>query len=123
MSTRNRNVIVLVFLALLASCATSKRAAIDTGFTALNSLRDGFVAWDKEHQAQIVDKATSLEDGKAKLAAYREARVKVSNAFIAAYNSFSLAAIDVDNDETYNEAKKAVRALVDAYNALLRGDK
>ena len=124
MSTRNRSVILFVFFAMLASCGgpALRQKAIDTGFTGLNALRDGFVTWDKEHQEQIVDKATSLDDGKAKLASYRVARAKVSEAFMTAYAALNLAAINPNDDNFYEAARRAIKDLVAAFDEL-RGAK
>ena len=72
----------------------AKERALRSSLTALNAARDGFVAWDKDHQQKIVEEATSLEDGKSKLAAYRAKREPVTQGFVVAYSAIAAAALD-----------------------------
>lgn len=67
---------------------TTIRAALITADVA----RDGFVSYDAAKQSAIVNAATSLDDGRAKLAAYRDARAKVADAFTTAYRAIAAAA-------------------------------
>jgi hypothetical protein len=88
--------LILVLLLALPACPgpDSKQKALQTSLTALNAARDGFVAWDKSHQQKIVDGATSLEQGKAALAAYRAKREPVEQGFVVAYSALAVAALE-----------------------------
>jgi hypothetical protein len=66
--------------------------------TTLNAARDGFTAWDDDHQHLIVTQATSLEQGKADLDAYRKKREPVIRAFELAYKTLATAALAPSTD-------------------------
>lgn len=85
--------VLLAATTLLACGASTRQKAIDTGLASLNAARDGFVTFDALHQEQIVAKATTLEEGKAQLAAWREKRKRVVDAFVIAYRALSTAAL------------------------------
>jgi hypothetical protein len=94
-----KRVSVVLLLGLLTSCAgNSRQQALTTALTTLNAMRDALVAFDEPHQAQIVAAAKSLEDGKAKLAAYRANRDHVAAALLTAYSALALAAADSSGD-------------------------
>lgn len=85
---------VLVLVA--ASCGGPNQLAraergLAASFQAVNAARDGFSTWSKAEQDRIVEGATSLEDGKVKLAEHRKRREAVFRAFGAAYISIGLA--------------------------------
>ena len=88
--------LILAFLLALSACPgpDAKQKALQTSLTALNAARDGFVVWDKNHQQKIVDEATSLEQGKAALAAYRAKRAPVEQGFVVAYSALATAALE-----------------------------
>jgi hypothetical protein len=88
--------LILVFLLALPACPgpDAKQKALQTSLTALNAAREGFVAWDKNHQQKIVDDATSLDQGKAALAAYRTKRAPVEQGFVVAYSALAVAALE-----------------------------
>jgi hypothetical protein len=85
---------VMAFLLSACPGPDAKQKALQTSLTALNAARDGFLAWDKNHQQKIVDEATSLEAGKAALAAYRAKREPVTQAFVVAYSALAVAALE-----------------------------
>jgi hypothetical protein len=94
-STAYAPLILAVFLALPACPGPdAKQKALQTSLTALNAARDGFVVWDKHHQEKIVENATSLEQGKAALAAYRAKRAPVEQGFVIAYSALAVAALE-----------------------------
>jgi hypothetical protein len=94
-STAYAPLILAVFLALPACPGPdAKQKALQTSLTALNAARDGFVAWDKQHQEKIVENATSLEQGKAALATYRAKRAPVEQGFVVAYSALAAAALE-----------------------------
>jgi hypothetical protein len=122
-----RTIPVLIVLAALTACGPRSdgpaidqtRLGLQTALTATNAARDAFVAWDKDHQARIVEEATSLDDGKAKLAAYRMQRADVSATFVLAYSAIAgaataLALADTERDtaQLVTMAREALVAVV-----------
>lgn len=88
-----RNSLLLVMV-LLAGCGVSARQkAIDVSYTTLKAAQAAFVVWDADHQQSIVEHATSLEDGKVKLAAYREKQAKIMLSFSTAWSALAAASL------------------------------
>lgn len=101
-----------VVLGAAPGCGASQRTnAIHASVIAVDAARDGFVAYDAAHQHQIVDQATSLETGRADLAAYRAKRDPVVNAFIIAYRALALAATQTDDPSLTAALAKAAELL------------
>lgn len=100
---RNRQFEIAIALTLafiLVACGASAREkTLKTTFDAVTVAEKGFVAWDAERQDEIVEHATSLDDGQAKLAAYRKNREPLAGAFITAYRSIATA-MYFNNEET-----------------------
>lgn len=89
---RSRTAHAVVFLTFLVACGPNARQkALATSFAALNAAHEGFVTWDAQHQQDIVAHATSLADGQAVLAKYREDRDPITRGFFVAYAAFSVA--------------------------------
>lgn len=87
--------IALALVLAVAGCGPSARdRALSTTLLAVNSARDGFIVWDRQHQNTIIDAATSAEDGEATLGAYRERRTGVMQAFEIAYRALAVGAIN-----------------------------
>jgi len=109
---------LVIALALTApACGgDSKQKALKTSLSALNAARDGFIAWDKNHQDKIVAGATSLDDGKVKLDRYRKTREPVLQGFTVAYSALAAAALS-PSVAMILEASKAATGLY----ALIRG--
>lgn len=97
MSTRylTTNLLVVIFLGLtVVACGQSARQkTLKASLVSLNASRDGFLAWDREHQQQIVYRAESLAEGRAALAAYHEKRRLVVLGFEIAYKGLATAAL------------------------------
>lgn len=108
---------IIPVLLILAACAGGKDAVLTSTLAGVNAARDAFVAWDADHQSKIVDGATGLADGQAKLAAYRKDRAKASAAFVAAYGAISIASIN-GSGESYVAAVGAAHALLQALRTL-----
>lgn len=103
--------VLLVLAIVIAACtAHSRDTAIKDTFVGLNAARDGFVLWDKAHQAQVVASATSVADGETKLAAYTKKRQPVLDGFEAAYTALKLAATLTDDPSLANAAAAALAA-------------
>jgi hypothetical protein len=71
--------------------------------------------------SRLVASATSLDDGKAKLAAYREKRGAVVTAFEAAYHAIAIAVLLKDDPTSLAAATKAAGELADAIAAITGG--
>jgi hypothetical protein len=111
-----------VVLLLAVGCGPdAKQKALRHTLTGLNAARDGFVAWDHVHQQGIVDDATSLEDGKAKLKAYRTKRDKLVIAFEIAYRAVAVAALDLTT-ANLGEALRAAGDLFELVRAMMGKD-
>jgi hypothetical protein len=99
-------------------CGASQREkTLRATLIATNAARAGFTKFDADHQQQIVKDATSLEDGKAKLAAYREDRDKVRLLFEAVYEGIA-AAMLLDDKAPLTELLKAAENLEAALTKL-----
>jgi hypothetical protein len=58
-----------------------------------DAAHDGFIAYDRERQAAIIEAATSKEQGQAELHAYRERRGRLVELFDATYRAIAAAAV------------------------------
>jgi hypothetical protein len=90
---------IAIFMIIMAACGGSvtqrTSQALGTALGATNAARDQFSAWDKQHQLDIVDRATTREQAEAELAAYRAKRQKIVQAFTVAYGAIASAAATV----------------------------
>lgn len=99
---------LLLLVVLLAACGASARTkALQTQLLAVNVARDTLVAVSEKRQAQLVESAVSVDDGKAKLAAFRKAREPVVEAFEKAYRAIAAAAL-IDDASSVTEIAAAV---------------
>lgn len=85
--------LLLVVVAFVSACA-SHQAELRIALTTINAASDGFVAWDDQHQADVVAHAVSLDQGKADLASYRKKREPVIRIFAVAYKATATAALE-----------------------------
>jgi len=112
---------LLLLFASSVSCTKNRRQeTLHDSIVAVNAARDGLTAWDRNHQQEIVDKATSREDGEAQLAAYRERRKTVADSFELAYRLIAVAATQND-DPSLKAALTAAAEIVDAAKKLIGG--
>lgn len=115
------NRILVIVLLLIGACShVSREDTIKTALIATNAARDAYVQHDATAQAQIVESATSLEDGKAKLAEYRAKRDKVMLLFPVVYYTI-VAATQANDDASLNKMKTALKAMLDVVMPLLGG--
>lgn len=113
--------IALFSTSLMSACSKSQRAdTLHASVVSVNAARDGFVAWDREHQQSIVDHATSHEDGVAALATYRSKRGPIMDTFEVAYRALAVAATQTD-DPSLKAALAVSADLIDAITALTKG--
>jgi hypothetical protein len=127
---RPNPVVLLVAIALAAAallttaCGSSKREkTLNTTLAAVNVARETFAAFDDSHQDAIIERATSLEQGRAELAAYREKQAKVVGLFIAAYRAIGVAAVASKDDASLRAAVDALKALTSAIDDLTKDEK
>ena len=87
---------VVLVAALLLQCGGSARSraneTLHTALGATNAARDLFVQWDRQHQLDLVERASSREEGEAQLASYRKDRQAVVSNFAVAYSAIAAAA-------------------------------
>jgi hypothetical protein len=87
----------LLCLVLVACGASARQTTITHTVQVLDVAETAFLEFDGRHQLDLVNAATSLADGQAKLTSYRKDRDEVAKALIAAYRLAAVAAT-VDND-------------------------
>ncbi len=117
---RQPTLFLLFLLAMFAcgGCGASREKTLNTTLTAVNAAREGFMAWDEAHQTAIVERATSLESGRAELVAYREKQAKVVHAIVTAYVTIGLAA---SGDGSLQALVSAMVNLKREVDALMKG--
>lgn len=89
---------LLVAIAALSSAcggsiADKATKSISTALVATDAARDQFASWDKQHQLDIVDKASTKEGAVSALQEYRDKRQKIVQAFTVAYASMGAASV------------------------------
>jgi hypothetical protein len=103
---------ILLILVILAACgANARTTALRANLVALNAARDTLLVVSKEREAQIVEKATSKEEGRAQLDAWRVNVDKVAAAIEAGYRAIYAAAILNDVKSASEAGAAVVRAL------------
>ena len=115
MLARSVSLILLVLVFALGCGAGQRNNTIRAGVVTLNAARDGFLAWDGEHQMQIVKDATTYEEGRKRLDDYRALRDDVIKTFFAVYNFFIGAATQSDDPSlktAFREAEKLYATIV-----------
>lgn len=101
-----------IYAASLGSaCSASQREkALHASFVTLNAARDGFVKWDDQTQARIVNDAQTLGEGKRALAEHRAARDKLVETFELAYRTLASALV-LNDEQSFAAALRAVEAV------------
>ncbi len=109
-----RALVLLVALAFSAPGCAHPPSPLKVAMVSLTAASDGFTAWDKAHQLEIVAKATSEADGQAKLGAYRARRTAAMAAVEQAYRAIAAAALlKADKTNAIIFAQAAAKALAD----------
>lgn len=95
-----KTVVPLLALVMLGSLvfgsgchASTRDTTIRTALVTANAAEAGFVVWDRAHQHELVQSATSREDGEQKLAAYEAKSAEVYKAVVALYQLLATAAL------------------------------
>jgi hypothetical protein len=124
---------LLATFILLGCSADQHQKALRTSLTALNAAADGFIAFDADYQRTIVERAVKrakeqnlspaegAAQAKADLAAYRERRDMVLEAFGIAYAALAAAALE-PSPELLIEAAMAARRVYELYQRLRGGE-
>lgn len=95
-----------------SGCAASQReSTIKAAMVTVDAAQKAYVIHDADAQDKIVKSATSSEDGKAKLAAYRLKRERVVKAFVAAYQAIATGAQLSDDRSLASIASAAVEVI------------
>lgn len=106
-------IFALLFAAACGGSFTDKaQKTLATSLEATNAARDSFLAWDKDHQQAIVEKASTREAGEAQLAAYRQTRRAVVKAFTVAYTAIAAAAATIPLVDAGEKSEGALTALL-----------
>ena len=88
-----RFLLALALVCATPACAASTRTqTLQITLAATTAAQVGFVAQDAAHQQALVDRATTLDEGRAALGAYRTRRDRVVALFIATYRAVAVAA-------------------------------
>lgn len=111
MTRRPACLVLLCVLGLAAACDKNKRAdTLRVSLAAVNGLREGLVEFDRAHQMNILDEATSREQVRAELAAYRARRDIIEAGFQLVYRLIAAAAV-ADDDLSFKEAVEHAASL------------
>lgn len=111
-------ILLLVVLTLVACGASARQRTISATLLGVDTAKSAFVAFDGAHQLQLVEAATSKEVGAAKLASYRDRRVKLVVAFEGAYRSLAIAAILNDDPSSLANLVAAAKVALDEWRSL-----
>lgn len=114
--------LLLVCMFGIVACTPHKRVqTIVATETALNAARDGFLAWDRQHQLDLVRTSDTRAELDSRVAAYLERRLRVDAAFTVAYQALVVAARTSD-EISLQQALAAAGELVVALKKLMGGD-
>lgn len=110
-------------VATQSGCAASTReSTIKAALVTVEASRAAYLTYDQHAQADIVAKATSLDDGKAKLETYRAGREKLVEAMVVAYQAIATAA-QLNDDPSIAGMQKAIGDVLGLINVLTGGSK
>lgn len=105
----------------VSGCAASQReTTIKTALVTVDSARDGFLAYDRAHEQQLVAEAVNADDARARLAVYQAKRAKVDPLFAIAYRSMAAAQL-LNDDPSITSMQAAIVSLLDALKPFLGG--
>lgn len=96
-----RLLLVLALICATPSCGPSARTrTLQVTLAATTAAQAGFVAQDAVRQQAIIDRATSLDEGRIVLHEYRLKRDRVVALFVATYRAVAVAATVTDGGLT-----------------------
>lgn len=85
-------VMLLLWTACGGSLAERTNKSLGTALSATNAASAQFTKWDKQHQLDIVDKASTRKEAEDGLREYRDKRQRIIQSFTVAYSSMASAA-------------------------------
>ena len=112
--------VCLVLFALPACGPNQRQKTLHASVIAVNAARDGFLVYDRQHESEIVKKATTREEANANVAIYRTSSATVYAAILLAYNAIDIAA-KANDDSSYGEAMKATATALESVKAISGG--
>lgn len=114
--------IFLILMVAVPSCSgtTQRTKTLQTTLVAVNAARDGFVAWDRQHQHELVEKATSKDDALLAIDAYHKKREPITSSFEVVYRAVAVAATQTD-EVSLKAALAKAGELYDALKKLTGG--
>lgn len=113
---------LLVGVALVGGGCTpdTRRDTIHAALVTTDTARAGFVAWDREHQLDIVARAETRETGQAALVEYRAKRDAIVSKLVGVYRAIAAASI-ANDDQSLVSLLAAANQLHQALVALTGG--
>lgn len=109
---------MLFVTSLMSACTSGQRKdTLHATLLSVNAARDGFTAWDSDHQQRIVETADSREVAETSLSDYRAKRTPVINGFELTYRVIAMAATQSD-EVSLKAALAKAGELIDAINKL-----
>jgi hypothetical protein len=113
-------VCLMLFVSMtVAACSRNQRVdTIHTTLIAVNSARDGFTAWDRQHQQALVAAAATREAAEQSVASYQDNRRPVVDGFEVTYRALAVAATQTDEISlsaalsTANDLIEKVRSMI-----------
>lgn len=97
----------------LTGCGSSTRVkTLNATLIAVDSARDGFVQYDRQHQSELVEAAPTRDLAAIELAKYRLSRQPIVEAFAQTYKLIATAAL-LEQEQSLAAAIDAARQLAD----------
>lgn len=100
--------------------AQTRESTIKAALVTVDASKEAYVTYDAHAQDQIVARATSLDDGKAKLAEYRAKRERVVKALTVAYQAIATAA-QLNDDHSLAAVAAAIGEVIATVKSLTGG--
>jgi hypothetical protein len=101
----------------MACSGSQRQKTIRASVVAVSASREAWVAWDRQHQLDIVKESTTKDEVDAKLAAYRHQRDDLMTAYTVAYEGLALASTQAD-DPSLKKALQQADVVLDILRAL-----
>lgn len=111
---------ISLFISLSSCSRTRRNDTLRASVTAVNAARAGFTTWDRQHQQDIVAKATSKDEGRAALDRYRGLREAILDDFELVYRALAIAATQTD-DPSLKGALAASAKLIGSVQSMTGG--
>jgi DNA/RNA-binding domain of Phe-tRNA-synthetase-like protein len=105
----------------MSACDRSQRVdTIHSTLIAVNAARDGFTAWDRQHQQTLVAAAVTRETAEQSVSSYRDGRRHVVDGFEVTYRALAVAATQTD-DVSLSAALTTATELIDKISDMIGG--